>query len=214
VLCFGRLRAYKGLDLLAEALRLMGPRPDMEVRVVGQGPESTALADLRALPCVKVENRWVPECEISTILNWAEMHDIGGLIDRQIGDDHVRSSNQPTHHLLSLGLHRIERDALFVSVDLQKQSAFATFADRRHKAIFAAVAFFHANDLGAKFGQQRRAIRPRDIAPEIQDAHALQNSPHRSFPLCFRQITGNGFRGKVPTDTMPLSAEVIAQWFD
>ena len=45
VLCFGRLRAYKGLDLLAEALRLMGPRPDMEVRVVGQGPESTALAD-------------------------------------------------------------------------------------------------------------------------------------------------------------------------
>ena len=61
VLCFGRLRAYKGLDLLAEALRLMGPRPDMEVRVVGQGPESTALADLRALPGVKVENRWVPE---------------------------------------------------------------------------------------------------------------------------------------------------------
>ena len=38
----------QGLDLLAEALRLMGPRPDMEVRVVGQGPESTALADLRA----------------------------------------------------------------------------------------------------------------------------------------------------------------------
>jgi glycosyltransferase involved in cell wall biosynthesis len=73
VLCFGRLRAYKGLDLLAEALRLMGPRPDMEVRVVGQGPESTALADLRALPCVKVENRWVPECEVSTILNWADV---------------------------------------------------------------------------------------------------------------------------------------------
>jgi glycosyltransferase involved in cell wall biosynthesis len=72
VLCFGRLRTYKGLDLLAEALRLIGPRADMEVRVVGQGPESTALADLRALPGVTVENRWVPEGEISSILNWAD----------------------------------------------------------------------------------------------------------------------------------------------
>jgi glycosyltransferase involved in cell wall biosynthesis len=73
VLCFGRLRTYKGLDLLAEALRLVGPRPDMEVRVVGQGPESTALADLRALPGVTVENRWVPEVEIGAILNWADV---------------------------------------------------------------------------------------------------------------------------------------------
>jgi glycosyltransferase involved in cell wall biosynthesis len=72
VLCFGRLRTYKGLDLLAEALRLLGPRADMEVRVVGQGPESTALADLRTLPGVTVENRWVPEDEINSILNWAD----------------------------------------------------------------------------------------------------------------------------------------------
>jgi glycosyltransferase involved in cell wall biosynthesis len=73
VLWFGRLRAYKGLDLLAEALRLVGPRPDMEVRVVGQGPESTALAELRALPGVRVENRWVPEGEVGTILSWADV---------------------------------------------------------------------------------------------------------------------------------------------
>lgn len=73
VLCFGRLRTYKGLDLLAEALRLIGPRPDMEVRVVGQGPESAALADLRALPGVTVENRWVPDAEIGGILNWADV---------------------------------------------------------------------------------------------------------------------------------------------
>ena len=73
VLCFGRLRTYKGLDLLAEALRLLGPRPDMAVRIVGQGPESAALAALRALPGVEVENRWVPEGEITTILNWADI---------------------------------------------------------------------------------------------------------------------------------------------
>jgi glycosyltransferase involved in cell wall biosynthesis len=73
ILCFGRLRSYKGLDLLAEALRLVGPRSDMEVRIVGEGPESAALAVLRATPGVKVENRWVPEHEIGAILNWADI---------------------------------------------------------------------------------------------------------------------------------------------
>jgi glycosyltransferase involved in cell wall biosynthesis len=73
VLCFGRLRAYKGLDLLAEALRQLGARPDMQVRVVGQGPESAALAALRSLPGVSVENRWVPEQEVDSLLNWADI---------------------------------------------------------------------------------------------------------------------------------------------
>jgi glycosyltransferase involved in cell wall biosynthesis len=73
LLCFGRLRAYKGLDLLAEALRSLGPLPDLEVRVVGNGPESAALAALRVLPGVKVENRWVPESEVNTLLNWADV---------------------------------------------------------------------------------------------------------------------------------------------
>lgn len=73
VLCFGRLRAYKGLDLLAEALRLIGPRPDMEVRIVGQGPETSELAALRATPGVTVENRWVPEGEVISLLTWADI---------------------------------------------------------------------------------------------------------------------------------------------
>ena len=73
LLCFGRLRAYKGLDLLAEALRSLGPRPDLEVRVVGNGPESAALDALRGLPGVKVENRWVPESEVNALLNWADV---------------------------------------------------------------------------------------------------------------------------------------------
>jgi len=51
VLSFGRLLPYKGLDLLVEALRILGPRADMEVRVVGQGPESATLAALRARNC-------------------------------------------------------------------------------------------------------------------------------------------------------------------
>lgn len=72
LLAFGRLLPYKGLDLLAEALRLLGPRTDFTLRVVGQGPESTELAALRALPGVSVENRWVPEGEIADLLAWSD----------------------------------------------------------------------------------------------------------------------------------------------
>jgi glycosyltransferase involved in cell wall biosynthesis len=72
VLTFGRLLPYKGLDLLAEALHRLGPR-DMEVRVVGQGPEGAALASLRTLPGVRVENRWVEESEIGGLIAWADL---------------------------------------------------------------------------------------------------------------------------------------------
>ncbi len=72
LLFFGRLLPYKGLDLLAETLRLMGPRPDLETRIVGSGPESPALAALRELPGTVVENRWVPEHEIGAIIAWSD----------------------------------------------------------------------------------------------------------------------------------------------
>ncbi len=72
VLCFGRLLPYKGLDLLADALTLLLPRPDIEVRVVGAGPESAPLAALRGLPGVSVENRWVPEDEVGTLIAWSD----------------------------------------------------------------------------------------------------------------------------------------------
>ncbi len=72
LLSFGRLLPYKGLDLLADALRLIGPRPDMELRVVGSGPQAPALDALRALPGVTVENRWVPEGEVAALLAWSD----------------------------------------------------------------------------------------------------------------------------------------------
>jgi glycosyltransferase involved in cell wall biosynthesis len=72
LLCFGRLLPYKGLDLLAEAMARLGGRADIELRVVGNGPESPVLAALRALPGVTVENRWVPEPEVAAILGWSD----------------------------------------------------------------------------------------------------------------------------------------------
>lgn len=71
LLTFGRLLPYKGLDLLPATLRLVGCAA-VELRVVGQGPETTTLEALRAIPCVTVENRWVPECEVAELLAWAD----------------------------------------------------------------------------------------------------------------------------------------------
>lgn len=71
LLFFGRLLDYKGLDLLAEAV----PRLEagtFVLRVAGSGPESVALARLRAWPGVTVENRWFAEEEIGPLLGWAD----------------------------------------------------------------------------------------------------------------------------------------------
>ncbi len=72
LLHFGRLIPYKGLDLLADSLALLGPRCDVEVRVVGSGPESPILDRLRTLPGVAVENRWIEEDEIAALIDWSD----------------------------------------------------------------------------------------------------------------------------------------------
>jgi glycosyltransferase involved in cell wall biosynthesis len=71
LLFFGRLLPYKGLDLLADAVDLLGVRDDMVLRVAGSGPETEALLRLRAAG-VRVENRWVPEAEVASLLAWAD----------------------------------------------------------------------------------------------------------------------------------------------
>ncbi|MCQ8277761.1 glycosyltransferase [Acetobacteraceae bacterium KSS8] len=71
LLFFGRLLPYKGLDLLADALE-RGMPDGLSVRIVGQGPDCPELDRLAALPGVSVENRWVPEDEIGTLIAWAD----------------------------------------------------------------------------------------------------------------------------------------------
>lgn len=72
LLCFGRLLPYKGLDLLAAALASLPPDARIAVRIVGSGPESPALDALRRCRGVTVENRWVPETEIGSLLAWSD----------------------------------------------------------------------------------------------------------------------------------------------
>ncbi len=72
LLSFGRMLPYKGLDLLLDGMTRLGPRPDFELRVVGEGPASPELEALRRLPGVTVENRWVPEDEVGALIGWSD----------------------------------------------------------------------------------------------------------------------------------------------
>jgi glycosyltransferase involved in cell wall biosynthesis len=72
LLSFGRLLPYKGLDILAEAMRGFLPRDDCELRIVGSGPETPELQALRGIAGVTVENRWVPQEEIAALLAWSD----------------------------------------------------------------------------------------------------------------------------------------------
>ena len=72
LLFFGRLLSYKGLDLLASAIKLLPPSIEISIRIVGRGPESDALTALRACSNVVVENRWAAETEVGAILGWAD----------------------------------------------------------------------------------------------------------------------------------------------
>jgi glycosyltransferase involved in cell wall biosynthesis len=68
-LFFGRLRAYKGLDLLRDAFRLLGQRhPGARLRVVGEGDAEALAPGLSALEGVRVEPRWVAEPDIPPLL--------------------------------------------------------------------------------------------------------------------------------------------------
>ncbi|GLR65845.1 hypothetical protein GCM10010909_05230 [Acidocella aquatica] len=72
LLYFGRLLPYKGLDLLAEAMERIAPDVPLQLRVCGDGPDSPGLKRLRAMPGVRVEQRWVGEEEVPALLAWAD----------------------------------------------------------------------------------------------------------------------------------------------
>lgn len=75
LLFFGRLLAYKGIDLLAEAYRLLRARYGTRVRltVAGLGDEATYGPLLRRQPGVTWDNRWIAESEVAGILARADI---------------------------------------------------------------------------------------------------------------------------------------------
>jgi len=72
LLFFGRLLHYKGLDLLADAIALLTASTPFTMRIVGSGPPSETLQRLQQDSRVQVENRWVPETEIPSLIAWTD----------------------------------------------------------------------------------------------------------------------------------------------
>ena len=68
---FGRLRAYKGLDLLQDAWRELPPGR-FTLRVVGDGPAEQLAPGFAGLPGVVLEPRWVAEAEIPQLMEAAD----------------------------------------------------------------------------------------------------------------------------------------------
>ena len=69
LLFFGRILPYKGLDLLLEALPLIRRQlPNVELYIVGSGDLKPYRHLMRGLEGLHVDNRWVPETEISEVL--------------------------------------------------------------------------------------------------------------------------------------------------
>lgn len=70
LLMFGRMRAYKGLDLLRDAYASLPP--GFTLRIVGDGPIDTLAPGLADMPGVSIERRWVPEAEIPDLVRSAD----------------------------------------------------------------------------------------------------------------------------------------------
>lgn len=72
LLYFGRLSSYKGLDLLADALELLGDTRIFTLHICGNGPSLPALEQFRQMPGVVVEHRWFADEELPTLLAEAD----------------------------------------------------------------------------------------------------------------------------------------------
>jgi glycosyltransferase involved in cell wall biosynthesis len=69
----GRMRAYKGLDLLRDAWRLLHPRhPEARLLVAGEGDVEALAPGLAALPGVEVQARWLGEAEMAGLVAAAD----------------------------------------------------------------------------------------------------------------------------------------------
>ena len=99
-------------------------------------------------------------------------------LGRQVGDDDVGGGHELPHDHAALGRRGIERHRALVAVHDQEERAHAVRADRRDPAVLAAASPLDADDVGAEIRQERGAVRPGDVAPEVEDADPRENVGH------------------------------------
>ena len=74
ILFFGRITAYKGLEVLLQAFAKVGQRhKDVKLEIVGAGDLKPYSRLLESVPNVHVVNRWVDDAEVAPIFQQATM---------------------------------------------------------------------------------------------------------------------------------------------
>ncbi|EOI7353646.1 glycosyltransferase family 4 protein, partial [Yersinia enterocolitica] len=69
ILFFGRIHEYKGIDLLLDAVILLQEKYNIELSIYGQGDISNYVEKIKIIKKIRVENRWIDDCEIGDILH-------------------------------------------------------------------------------------------------------------------------------------------------
>jgi glycosyltransferase involved in cell wall biosynthesis len=72
LLMAGRLKRYKGLQVLADSLKLLDNTP-FNLRVVGASQDGGEIAELAALPGVELDLGWKSDLELITHIDWADV---------------------------------------------------------------------------------------------------------------------------------------------
>src|SRR5262249_23344962 len=74
LLFFGRITAYKGLEVLIRAFRKLRERhPDLVLNIVGEGDLRPYRRSLDGVPNIRIVNEWVAESETPAIFRAAEV---------------------------------------------------------------------------------------------------------------------------------------------
>lgn len=73
VLFFGRIRPYKGLDLLVGAFAALQRIRPVELVIAGSGPLGAAARAIAATPGIRLRNEWIPEADIDGLFRDADV---------------------------------------------------------------------------------------------------------------------------------------------
>jgi hypothetical protein len=103
---------------------------------------------------------------------------------RQVGDDDIGGRHQLFDDLPALGCSWVERHPELVAVHRQEHRTthVCPGADRDHAAVFAATDALDADHLRTEIAEERRAERPRDVTPEIENPNAFEHASQHDLP--------------------------------
>lgn len=73
VMFFGRIRAYKGIELFLAAAAGLQSRHPLDVIIAGQGDLAPFTPELRRLSNLEIINRWIPEEELPLLFSSADL---------------------------------------------------------------------------------------------------------------------------------------------